>query len=219
LDSSQSHHAIEELCCLYRYPIYVFIRRSEQDRQRARDLTQGFFQYVLERKLFGKADPERGRFRSFLIGVLKNYLRGEYDKERTLRRGGGVEIVSLDEEVAEGCYAHEPATNLTPEKLMDRRWALVVLEQAMGRLQAEYSRSGMKELFTELQPYLSGAGTGSFAELGTRLNRSEGAARVLVFRHKERFRQLIRAVIADTVSDPEQVEVELKHLQAALREN
>ena len=218
VDSPQSRQAIEELCRLYWFPIYAFLRRAGHDRQQARDLVQGFFQYLLERDLLGKADPERGRFRSFLIGIVKNYVRGEHDKEQALRRGGGVDIVSIDEEVAEGRYAHEPSTELSPEKLFDRRWALQVLEQAMERLQAEYARTGMKELFTELQPYLTGDGESSFAELGARLNRSEGAARVLVFRLRERFRQLIRAVIADTVSDLEQVEMELKHLQAALRE-
>ena len=186
--------------------------------QQARDLTQGFFQYLLERDLLGKADPERGRFRSFLIGILKNYVRGVHDKEQALRRGGGADIVSIDEEIAEGLYAHEPSTNLTPEKLFDRRWAIKVLEQAMERLQTEYVRSGAMEVFAQLQPYLTGDGEGGFAELGARLNRTEGAARVLVFRLRERFRQLIRAVIADTVSDLEQVEIELKHLQAALRE-
>lgn len=219
IDSPQSRQAIAELCRLYWYPIYAFLRRSGHERQQAGDLTQGFFEYLLERNLFGRADPERGRFRSFLIGVLKNFVRGEYDKEKALRRGGGAEIVSIDEEVAEGRYVHEPATLVTPEKLMDRRWALEVLEQAMTRLQAEYSRSGMKDVFSQLQPHLTGDGQTSFLELGVRLDRSEGAARVLVFRLRERFRHLIRAVIADTVSDLEQVEIELKHLQAALREN
>jgi RNA polymerase sigma-70 factor (ECF subfamily) len=219
IDSPQSRQAIEELCRTYWYPIYAFLRRAGHERQQARDLTQGFFHYLLGRNLLGKADPDRGRFRSFLIGILKNFVHGEHDKDKALRRGGGAEIVSIDEEVAEGRYAHEPSTNLSPEKLFDRRWALQVLEQAMGRLQTEYARSGMKDLLTRLQPYLTGDGEGSFAELGGRLNRSEGAARVLVHRLRERFRHLIRAVISDTVSDLEQVEMELKHLQAALRDD
>jgi|KBSSwiStaDraftv2_1062776.scaffolds.fasta_scaffold349956_2 RNA polymerase sigma-70 factor (ECF subfamily) len=219
IDSPQSRRAVEELCRLYWFPIYAFLRRTGHDRQRARDLVQGFFKYLLERELLGKANPERGRFRSFLIGVLKNYVRGEHEKENALCRGGGTEIVSIDEEVAEGRYAHEPATHLTPEKLFDRRWAVQVLERAMETLQEEYTRSNMKDVFVELQPYLTGDGESSFVELGKRLSKSEGAARVLVFRLRERFRHQIRAVIADTVSDLEQVEEELKHLQAALREN
>ena len=217
IDSPQSRQAIEELCRLYWFPIYAFLRRAGHDRQVARDLVQGFFTYLLERELLGKANPERGRFRSFLIGVLKNYVRGEQEKKNAISRGGGVEVISIDEEVAEGRYAHEPATSLTPEKLFDRRWALQVLEQAMDRLQGEYARSNMKDVFVELQPYLSGDGEYGFAELGARLSKSEGAARVLVHRFRERFRHYIRAVIADTVSDLEQVEIELKHLQAALR--
>jgi RNA polymerase sigma-70 factor (ECF subfamily) len=218
-DSLQSHQAANELCGLYWYPIYAFLRRFGYEGQQAKDLTQGFFEYVLEHQLLRKANPDRGRFRSFLIGILKNYIRGEHDKEQALRRGGGAEVISIDEEVAEGRYACEPASALTPEKLLDRRWALEVLEQAMERLQTEYARSDMKDTFGELQPYLTGDGERSFADLGTRLNRTEGAARVLVHRLRVRFRQLIRAVIGDTVSDLEQVELELKHLQAALREN
>jgi DNA-directed RNA polymerase specialized sigma24 family protein len=215
----ESRQAIEELCVIYWYTIYAFLRRSGHERQQARDLTQGFFHYMLKRNLLGKANPDRGRFRSFLIGILKNYVRGEHEKENALCRGGGADVISIDEEVAEGRYAHEPATCLTPEKLFDRRWAVQVLEQAMDRLQTEYVRHGTKGVFTQLQPYLTGDGEGGFVELGARLNRSEGAARVLVFRLRDRFRQLLRAVIADTVSDLEQVEIELKHLQAALREN
>src|SRR5439155_21379072 len=164
-DSPQSRQALEELCRLYWYPIYAYVRRWGHDRQDARDLTQGFFAYLLEGNLFGKADPGRGRFRSFLLGTLQNFVRRQKVKELALKRGGGAELLSIDEETAEGRYAHEPSTKVTPETLFDRRWALTVLEQAMQRLEAEYSRANMKELFAALQPYLTGDGEASFAEL------------------------------------------------------
>jgi len=208
---------MEELCRLYWPPIYAFLRRHGYDREHARDLTQAYFAYVIRNDVLRKADPERGRFRSFLLGTLKNFASHEAEKGRAVRRGGAINFVSIDEETAEGIYKHEPGSNLSPEKLFDRRWALTVLEEATRRLRVDYERAGIPEVFDALQPYLIGDDEGSFSKLGARLGRTEGAARVMVFRFRERFRQLIRAVIGDTVTDLEQVEVELKHLQAALR--
>lgn len=216
-DTFHSAQALEELCRLYWQPIYSFLRRQGNDRESARDLTQSFFVYVIRGKLLQKADPGRGRFRSFLLGILKNFTSHEAEKARAVRRGGAVEIVSIDEETAEGMYRHEPASELSPEKLFDRRWAMTLLEEATRRLRTDYERAGMPEVFDALQPYLVGDPDGSFAALGAVLSRTEGAARVLVFRFRKRFRQLIRAVIGDTVTDVDQVEMELKHLQAALR--
>jgi RNA polymerase sigma factor (sigma-70 family) len=138
-----SRNALEELCQTYWLPIYAFLRRWGHDRQDARDLTQGFFAYVLEQKLLVKADPDRGRFRSFLLGILKNFVSNQRDWEAALKRGSQYRIVSMDEQTAEGLYAHEPATDSTPEKMFDRRWALKVLEQAMERLREEYRPAGM----------------------------------------------------------------------------
>jgi len=219
LDSKSSRPALEELCRLYWYPIYAFLRRWGKDRQAARDLAQGFFEYFLGENLIRKADPDRGRFRSFLLGILQHFVAKEATKQMAIKRGGGSFVVSIDEETAEGQYLHEPFTNLTPEKLFERRWALAVLNEAVERLRQEYDRARLSDLFTAMQPYLTGDAESSFAELGERLNKTEGAARVLVCRFRNRFRQLIRAVIADTVSDLDQVEEELKHLQSALREH
>ena len=195
------------------------MRRWGQDRQNARDLTQGFFAYIIELNLVRKADPDKGRFRSFLLGTLKKYVSNQQAKDRALKRGGGVLFVSVDEETAEGRYLHEPATDISPEKLFDRRWAMTVLGESMARLEREYQRAGMQALFAQVQPFLTGEQTGGFAELAGRLGKTEVAARVLVFRLRNRFQKLIREVIADTVSDPGQVECELEHLQSALRES
>jgi hypothetical protein len=214
-----SRKALESLCQHYWYPIYAFLRRWGYDRQQARDLTQGFFAYLLEQSLLQKADPHKGRFRSFMLGSLKMFVSNQETKEQALKRGGGARMVSIDEQTAEGRYAYEPATDLTPERLFDRRWALELLSEAMRRLEAEYQRGGLSDLFLILQPYLVGEQCGGFADLASRLNKSEGAARVMVCRLRNRFRKVIRDTIAATVSDPAQIETELKELQAALREN
>jgi len=216
-DSAESPPALEELCRRYWYPIYAFLRRSGHDAESALDLSQGFFQYVLQRDLIMKANPGRGRFRSFLLGILKNFVRDERDREQTLRRGGGAQVLSIDEETAEGRYQYEPSTITNPEILLDRRWALQVIEHALERLRVEYEHAQKPELFDELQPYLTDEDPGSYAELAQRLTINEGTARTRVCRFRERFRFLLRSVIADTVSDPALVDLELEHLQASLR--
>jgi len=217
LNSPNSEHALEELCRLYWFPIYAFLRRWGHDREEARDLTQGFFAYLLKQNAIAKADPERGRFRSFLLGTLKNYVSNQQNSAGALKRGGHHKLVSIDEETAEGLYAHEPATHATPDSIFVKRWAMAVVEEAMKRLCADYAHAGMQELFVSLQPWLTGDCESGFAALGTTLGKSEGNARVLVHRLRERFRNVIRAVIADTVTDADEVETELAHLQAALR--
>ena len=219
LDDPTSARALEMLCQVYWYPIYVFLRRWGHERQDARDLTQGFFAHLLEENVLRKADPEKGRFRSFLLGSLRMFVSNEEAKRRALKRGGGREFVSIDLETAEGRYAYEPATSLTPERLFERRWALEVIAEAMRRLESEYQRAGLAELFAQLQPYLVGDQNGGFAELAALLHKTEGAARVLVCRLRNRFRRMIRSVIANTVCDTGQVETELQDLQAVLRES
>jgi len=207
------------LCRLYWPPIYAFLRCSGHDGQTAKDLTQGFFAYLLESDLLDKADPQRGRFRSFLIGSLKFFVSNLQARERAFKRGGGFKFVSIDAETEDGLWPNEPCTQLSPERLFDRKWALSVLAEAMERLATEYRRGGLSGQFELLQPYLTGDADGHLAELAARLGKSEGAVRVLVFRLRNRFRRLIRAVIADTVSDLDQVEGELQHLEAALRDH
>ena len=147
-----SRKALEELCQSYWFPIYGFLRRWGHDRQDAHDLTQGFFAYLLKQSLLRKADPERGRFRNFLLGVLKNFVSNQQELKDARKRGAQYKIVSIDEQTAEGLYAHEPATDGTPDKIFEQRWALKVLEQAMERLREEYSRAGMKAIFEASEP-------------------------------------------------------------------
>jgi DNA-directed RNA polymerase specialized sigma24 family protein len=211
--------ALETLCRLYWRPIYAFLLRSGHECQNAKDLTQGFFVYVLEVGLLAKADPERGRFRSFLLGALKYFVSNQQAKDRALKRGGGVRFVPIHAQADENAVMPEPVTRLTPERLFDRKWALSVLAEAMNRLEAEYGRAGLGAQFELLQPYLTGDAAEHLPALAARLGKSDGAVRVLLFRFRNRFRSVIRAVIADTVPDVEQVECELRHLEEALRDD
>jgi RNA polymerase sigma-70 factor (ECF subfamily) len=216
LNAPSSRQALETLCRLYWPPIYSFLRRCGHERHAAMDLTQGFFAYLLEQELLKKADPDKGRFRSFLLGSLKFFVSNQRAKDRALKRGGGAEIIPLDSDLLNDA---EPATQSTPERLFERKWALAVLAEAMRRLGEEYRRGGMADQFALLQPYLTGDAAERLPVLADRLGKSEGATRVLVCRLRNRFRRLIRGVIADTVSDAAEVENELRHLEAALRDN
>ncbi len=214
-----SARALERLCRVYWYPIYAYLRRRGFDRHEAKDLTQGFFYYLVRKNVVQAADPEKGRFRSFLLGALKNFVSNEEGRQRALKRGGDTHLVSLDEELAEGRYAHEPVDTHSPEKLFDRRWALAVLDEAGQRLEKEFSEAGAAHEFAELKSFLNNDRGLAYAELATRLNRSEVALRSVVSRMRRRFREFLLQVIKETVADPAQVEAEMNHLKAALREN
>jgi DNA-directed RNA polymerase specialized sigma24 family protein len=214
-----SARALERLCRVYWYPIYAYLRRRGFDRHEAKDLTQGFFFYLVRKNVVQAADPEKGRFRSFLLGTLKNFVSNEEGRQRALKRGGDTQLVSLDDEVAEGRYAHEPVDAHSPEKLFDRRWAMTVLDEAARRLEKEFKEMGSEREFGELKSFLNSDRGLAYAELSGRLHRSEVALRSTVSRMRKRFRHLLLEVIKETVSDPNQVEAELAHLKAALRES
>lgn len=217
IDSDNAASALESLCKVYWGPIYAFLRRCGHEHQNAKDLTQGFFAYLIETNLLQRADPDRGRFRSFLLGSLKFFVSNELARERALKRGGGVQIVSIEFENDDGLLPNEPVMNITPEQLFDRKWARSVLAEAMDRLAQEYHRAGQEKEFALLQPHLTGDAETHLPRLAAQTGKSAGAMRVTLFRLRNRFRRLIREVIADTVSDPAQVESELQHLEAALR--
>jgi len=145
-----AREALEKLCRGYWYPLYAFIRRQNYTPHDAQDLTQAFFASLLENRGLRVADPERGRFRSFLLTRLKHFLSDERKKVNAQKRGGGQTIVSLEAELAEERFGSEPATELTPEHIFDRRWAWTVMEQTVARLRAEYVAADRTELFEEL---------------------------------------------------------------------
>lgn len=213
-----SQEALETLYRKYWYPIYVFLRRAGKGPEEAEDLTQGFFLHLQVKNLIGKADPSRGRFRSFLLGVLKNFVRDQAVRDRAIRRGGGAEVLSLDVERAEERYQLEQATVDNPEKLMDRRWALEVLRRAVDRLRTEFRDADRADEFEALLPFLTLDSDEKTADLAGRLGISEGNARVRLVRLRERFGKAVRKEVSDTVLDPTLVEEELEALRRALRE-
>lgn len=216
-DTTNARTALNRLCVAYWYPIYAFIRRRGHTPEQAQDLTQAFFAELIEKRSFDAADNARGRFRSFLLASVKNFLSHERDKARAQKRGGDFTLVSWEEVQAEGRYAHEPATSVTPEQLFDRRWALTVLEQTVERLRHEYFTAGKEKVFGVLRICLSGERDGAaYAQLGRQLGISEGAARIAAHRMRTRYSELLRAEVARTVLAPADVEAELDALRAAL---
>lgn len=219
MESVEAAVALERLCRAYWYPLYVYVRRKGYAPDDAQDLTQGFFAKLLAGNFLNRADRTKGRFRSFLLGALEHFLAREWTKARAQKRGGGQEVISLNEMDAEARYLHEPAHNLTPEKIFDRRWATTLLEQAIAALRREYLANNQEEIFDRLAGSLPGDGpSGAYAETAAGLGMSEGAVRVAAHRLRQRYGEMIRAEIAQTVAAPEEVDEELRHLFAALRD-
>jgi len=214
-EPARARVALQQLCQGYWYPLYSFVRHRGYGPHDAQDLTQAFFAHLLEKRGLGRADPERGRFRTFLLAALKNFLANEWDKSHARKRGGGQTIVSLEQEAGESRYRLEPAHDLTPERHFERQWAVTLLDQVLSALQNEYEAEGKSELFDEMKNVITGH-AGAYAEMAARLKRSEGAIKVAAHRLRHRYRELIRARIAQTVGEGE-VEDELRHLMAALR--
>ncbi|HXS69826.1 MAG TPA: sigma-70 family RNA polymerase sigma factor, partial [Candidatus Polarisedimenticolia bacterium] len=162
-------------------------------------------------------DREKGRFRSFLLASLKHFLANEWDKAKAQKRGGGHVLISIDAAAAENSVGLEPADVLTAEKIFERRWALSLLEQVLRRLREEYARDGKEQQFEQLKSTLTEASRSvSYAEIARRLATSEGAVKVAVHRLRQRYRELLRAEIADTVADPREIDDEIRNLFAAL---
>ena len=215
--SAQSSEALASLCETYWYPVYAVVRRQGYAADAAADLTQEFFARVLEKNYFRDADPARGRFRAFLCAAVRHFLSNERDRARTLKRGGPLPPVSLDAEHAEGRYLLEPRDDLTPEKLFDRRWAMLLLERALSRLCDEHAAAGKSALFEELKGYLTGDRTDvPYSEPARTLKMSEGAVRVAVHRLRRQFRDALVEDIAETVSDAGDVDAEIEYLLKAV---
>lgn len=217
-DSRGDEHAraLDALCQGYWYPLYAYVRRLGHSPHDAQDLTQGFFAYLLEKRLLTKADPESGRFRSFLLGSLKNFMANEWRRQSAEKRGAS-QTISFDAQDAEDRYAVEPVDESNPQSLYEQAWAVAVLDQAMTLLEAEYGSTGKQTLFVQLSPCLQGDRTAStYAELGATLAMSEGAVKVAVHRLRQRYRELLRASVANTVADPLEVDGELRHLMEVL---
>jgi RNA polymerase sigma factor (sigma-70 family) len=213
----EGRDALEQLCRDYWYPLYAFARRQGLDREEAADLVQAFLTDLIERRDLTKADPSRGRFRSFLRTSCGHFLSHARDHDRALKRGGGQTPVSIDRQDAEGRYINEPAHDLTAERLYERRWAMVLLGHVLARLESEASRAGKSDLFDRLRPLLEGNDLAdSYKEIGERLQMSEGAVKVAAHRFRRRYRQILREEVARTVADPTDVDAEIADLLEAL---
>jgi RNA polymerase sigma factor (sigma-70 family) len=215
--SPQSTQALETLCKNYWYPLYAFVRRYGRSPHDAEDLTQAFFARLLERNYLASVDPAKGKFRSFLLGSLKHFLANEWDKMNAQKRGGGKTIISIDRDAAEESYRFEPVDKLTADKIFERRWAMTLLERTLQRLESEYTTDGKTALFAELKSTITGEpAVGGYVAIAARLNTSEGAIKVAAHRLRQRYRELLRAEISETVATNDELEDELRNLFAAL---
>jgi RNA polymerase sigma factor (sigma-70 family) len=212
-DTTRAADALAHLCETYWYPLYAYARRQGWSPPDAQDLTQEFFARLLAGNWIGEADRQRGRFRSFLLSAMKHFMANEWNKAQTQKRGGGQTILSLNDDAAEHRYRLEPAEQVTPESLFERRWALTLLEGVLARLEEEYRSEGKQGWFEAMRPALTtDRGDLNYAEIAERLGIAETAGRVAVHRLRQRYRQLIRAEVAGTVASPEEVEAEMHHL-------
>jgi RNA polymerase sigma factor (sigma-70 family) len=214
-----SRAALAELCELYWPPLYAYARRRGHAVEEAQDLTQAFFTRLLEKRAVQVADPQRGRFRSFLLTSFKHFTANEHDRGRAQKRGGGERPLSLDFEPVEARYAAEPADTLTPEALFERQWALGVLDRVLATLRAECEHAGKAVIFDRVKDIVIGEKhPGGYAALAHALGTSEGAIKVMIHRLRRRYQQLLRAEIAATVSNEPEIDEEIRHLIAVLTE-
>lgn len=216
-DSTHAHDALEKLCRNYWFPIYAFVRRQGHAPHDAQDLTQEFFARLLEHNYLADVDRSKGRFRSFLLASLKHFLANEWDKAKAQKRGGGKVLIPIDVANAESSCGFEPADAATAEKLFERRWALALLEHVLKNLREEYVRDGKETLFEQLKPTLTEASRAvRYADIAAQLGTTEGAIKVAVHRLRQRYRELLRAEIADTVASAAEIDDEIRNLFAAL---
>jgi RNA polymerase sigma-70 factor (ECF subfamily) len=215
-DAAGSAEALELLCRAYWYPLYAYARRSGQNPADAEDLTQGFFARLLEKDYLKSAAREKGRFRTFLLVALKRYLANEWDRSHARKRGGFNTIVPIDQAVAETRFAAEPSHSVPPDLLFDRQWATTLLDRSLARLREEYVTSGRAKLFEYLQNCLAQEESRlPYAEIAARLNLTEAAVKMAVHRFRARYREVLRAEIAQTVASAEDIDEEIRHLFSA----
>ena len=216
-DTTRAHAALARLCQTYWYPLYAYVRRRGYGPHDAQDLTQEFFARLLEQDWLSQADRDRGRFRTFLLAALSHFLANEWDKTRAQKRGGAIQFVPLQLDSAETRYGQEPADPVTPEQCFERRWALALLDEVLNRLREEHMAAGTAEMFDALKPCLVGDRQAQpYAALAAQLGVTEGAVKVALHRLRQRYRQLLRKEIANTVATPEEVNDEMHHLFAVL---
>ncbi len=211
--SPDAEAALATLCNRYWQPLYAYVRHAGNSLHDAQDLTQQFFLKLLDKEYLRAADFQRGRFRSFLLAALKNFLSNQRKSQRAQKRGGGQRILSWDFEDAESALAREATAQMTPAMLFDRRWAMLLLDTVLGRLEAEFAARGKQETFQYLKPLLAGDHDARpYAQVAALLGTNEAAVKMSVHRLRRRYRELLREEIARTVVDPQDVDDELEQL-------
>jgi RNA polymerase sigma factor (sigma-70 family) len=216
--SPEALEALATLCQVYWYPLYAYARRQVANVEDAQDLTQEFFAQLLEKDYLQAADPQRGKFRSFLLTAFKHFMAKEHDRANAQKRGGDRRILPLDFQAGETRYGFEPAGQATPETVYERRWALTLLEQALGRLRQEFTDAGKQQLFESLKTSLTGDGSSEpYAQIATQLGMTDQAVKVAVHRLRQRYRELLRAEIAQTVTNADEIDDELRDLFNAVQ--
>lgn len=212
-ESPRAAGALETLCRAYWSPIYAFVRRRGSAPHEAQDLTQGFFARLLEKEYLAAADPAKGKFRTFLLTALKCYLADEYDKASAKKRGQGKPPLSIDQQPAEHRYGLEPSDEVSPAQVFERQWAMTLLERTRDRLRQEYAAAGRTVVFEQLRSFHGvDETTVAYAEVAQRLGTPVNTVKSHVLRLRRRYRQLLREEVAHTVSDPAEIDGEIRYL-------
>lgn len=209
--SKDGQAALEALCRAYWGPLYWYVRGKGYSQHEAEDLTQAFFARLLQRNDIARASREKGRFRSFLMAALQNFLTSEWRSRSAVKRGGAFQITSLELQEAEGHYQFQATDGMTPEMLFDKRWALTVVERVMKRLEEDYATNEKSELFAELKPFLTSNKAAARADIAKRHGITPKTVDVVIHRLRHKWRDLLREEIEQTVA-PEQVQEELRYL-------
>ncbi len=210
--SREAEKALAELCQIYWYPLYVYVRKRGHSSDDAQDLTQAFFAEFLRKRDFEKVDPNKGRLRTYLLTSLQNFIRKTQRKTLAMKRGGHQSIVSWDQQATEDRLQAEPADELTPETAFERKWAATVVERAVSLLREEFSQKKQSAAFDHLASFLWGDKVAPYKVVADQVQMSVGAFKVAVHRLRRRYREILRGEIADTVANPDEVEEELRHL-------
>lgn len=219
-DTGVSRQALENLCGAYWYPLYAYVRRRGHTRDDTKDLTQEFFARLLSKGGFQNVSQDKGKFRSFLLASLNHFLANEWDRASAQKRGGGWVIFSLDAEASEQRYALEPAGGQPTDAFFDKRWALTILDRALAGLKREFQSDGKTHQFDKLKQFLTETGTDAdYSIVAAGLHMKPGTVAVAVHRMRQRYRELVRAEIAQTVSSPAELENEMRYLLAVLNAN
>ena len=214
----EAEAALEMLCRAYWFPLYAFARRRGYSPDDAADLTQEFFSRLIEKSFLESADPERGRFRTFLLTIFQRFLAKEFDRSQAIKRGGGLTQFPIDFEDGEMRYADSLTDEQTPERIFERQWALTMLQRVVDQLRTEYLSKGKIELFEQCRSFLVGStATIASAETASKLNMTEGALRVAIHRLRERYRELLRSEVAGTILDETTIDDELLQLRRAIQ--